>query len=314
VVAEVLRSGAYSDEVVMNLVNRRFVPFWYDKAPPAQNAGDGWAYDAAAAAVIDPMYRGGPRRGGRQERSGRVTADGYPAAVFLTADGTQIGRTLFGIVPPERFVAALKDVVAAHPGLFAPGAEEQAVSARAEAEPGDAAAQLAGARLCWELAEFAGVLRCVERGLAAAEDPRTRAELRFLEGCARLCRHEPKPALDALEDAIAAAREGHADLVDDVLVARARALGQLGRHEEMAQVCRSVIESLPGGDRVGEAYYYLGLALHRLGRKDEAKDVWRRHRDLMPMDRMARRSAASLGTGESRAFLNQELLETEGWW
>ena len=64
----------------------------------------------------------------------------------------------------------------------------------------------------------------------------------------------------------------------------------------------------------GTAMYYAGLCYHCLGREKKAKALWRRHRSELPFDRMARRSAGSLGLEESEAFLNQELLERKGWW
>jgi hypothetical protein len=60
--------------------------------------------------------------------------------------------------------------------------------------------------------------------------------------------------------------------------------------------------------------YTTGLALWRQDAHEEAKALWRRHRAQLPFDRLARRSAASLGMPEAEAFQNQELREKKGWW
>jgi hypothetical protein len=308
----VLRSGAYSDEVVTNLVQRRFVACMYDVAPSNKNAGDGWAYDAEAVrtiGAIDEMPQG-RRGGGTQDVDGRVRADSYPAALFLLPDGTRLGDGLWGILSPERMVRELHAVIAKWPEHFAPTDDERAVLTAAEEQPDDVAARLQAARLRWELAEFSAVLpHCADSVLARAT-PAERAELLWLRGRALTCLRRDAEAREAL----AAAATAPGVLGDAIELALARLDMRAGAHERaLARLAPLADQSLPGRCS-GTAMYYAGLCEHRLGRKDAARGWWRRHRTELPFDRMARRSAASLGLDESEAFLNQELLETKGWW
>jgi len=311
VVAEVLRSGAYSDEVVANLVQRRFIALMYDVAPPSKNFGDGSAYDPAAIAAVGEMdeLRSGRGGGGSEDPSGRVRADSYPAALFLAPDGERLGDGLWGIMPPERLLNGLRDVIAKWPQYFEPTPEERAVRARADAQPDDAAAQLAAARLSWELAEFEAVVSLTERGLGKASPP-MRAELRYSKARALVCLgrdDEARTSLLAIDDAAA-------DLALAVQVALARLELRAGKPDAAVARLRPLCTFTTPMQHSGAVLYTTGLALWRQGAHDEAKVLWRQHRRELPFDRLARRSAASLGLDEAEAFRNQELFETKGWW
>jgi hypothetical protein len=311
----VLRSGAYCDEIVMNLVNRRFVASWYDHAHPSKNAGDGFAYDAQACTAVDPLFTGPdaerPRRGGTQARDGRVTAASYPAGIVVTPDGQRLGKVIWGTPPPEKFVAELLAILAAHPTWSAPGVEEQAIGRAADQRPDSPPAQLADARVAFECADFARCLRRCAVGLDHGQGG-LRGELLYLRGRALLCQRatgDARKALLAAQPLLA-----KSDLADDVALALAFATLQERDFEGARDAFADVARWYPTGDRAGEARYYEGLCHYKLGAKDRAKAVWRAHKQEMPLDRFARRSAASLGLPESQAFLNQELLEDSGWW
>lgn len=313
-----LRSGAFSDEVVINLIRRRFVATWYDVAEPDQNAGDAWAYDADADAAFGAAPRRPPqgtRAGGSEDRNGRVRAGSYPAALFMTPGGELLGPGIWGIVSPETLVARLQTFMAAHPDLFAPSDEEALIRAAAAARPSDRAAQLAAARLAWELAEFDACLRHADQALRArgVDDPDAAAsESHYLRGRALLCLHRPGDARAALQMA-ATAPAG--EWSDAARFALAMASIQDGAHDAALARLTTMFDAEPAGDAWrGASMYYAGLCAWRLGRHDDARALWRRHRAELPWDRLARRSAASLGLPEAEAFRNQELFETTGWW
>jgi hypothetical protein len=145
----VLRSGAYSDDVITNLVRRRFVAHMYDVAPPGANYGDGSAHDPQAVTAIGDLdaIRGRRGRGGSQDTNGRVRADDYPTALFLAPDGSRLGNGLWGIMAPQRLLAELRAVMSKWPGYFVPTAAELAVFAAAAAEPAKRRGPLVGGAL-----------------------------------------------------------------------------------------------------------------------------------------------------------------------
>jgi tetratricopeptide (TPR) repeat protein len=212
-------------------------------------------------------------------------------------------------------VAELNALIDAHPECFAPGEEERRIVAAVAAHPDDANAQLAAARLCWELARFDACLRHADAALragGAGADAAPASELHYLRGRALLCLHRTAPARTALARAAAGAG---GDLRDAARFQLALAAIQDGRHEEALAALEAMIDREPAGATWrGAAMYYAGLCHWRLGRPDAAKERWRRHRRELPWDRLARRSAASLGLPEAEAFRNQELFETQGWW
>ncbi|HEX5052892.1 MAG TPA: hypothetical protein VFZ65_14040 [Planctomycetota bacterium] len=296
-----------------NLVRARFVPVMYDVAPPGRNAGDAWAYDQDAVDVISDIDRlqRGRAAGGSQEPNGKVRAGSYPAALFVLPDGTMLGDGLWGILPPERMVAELQRVIARWPEHFPACAAELAVLQAAEQHPGDVAAQLAAAQLSWELADFDAVLRVASPELVAQATGSTAGVLSYLRGRALLCLGRDNEARHELE---AAAASLAGDELAAVHVACARLDMRAGEPEQALQRLLPMTQFERPGRWTGAAMYYAGLCYHRLGDEVRSKQLWRRHREQLPYDRLARRSAGSLGLPEAEAFLNQELLEQKGWW
>ena len=309
-----LRSGAYSDEIVRNLITRRFVAVMYDVAPPERNAGDGWAYDPRAVDVLGDVRKMRPisgSRGARQLRDGTVEAGSYPAALFALPDGTHLGEGLWGILSPEQFVAELKAVMAKWPGHFKPTRDERAVERAAAENPDDWSAQLALARQHWHLARFEDVLSCRAPIRSTVANALAQAELDYLRARSLTCLDRDEEARTALTRA---ERGAVGELATAVTVARARLEMRANDHEQALSLLLPLTDYQAPGKWTGTAMYYAGLCHYRLGDTEAAKTMWRRHRNELPFDRMARRSAGSLGSQEVRAFMNQELLQTDGWW
>ncbi|MBK8097686.1 MAG: hypothetical protein IPK26_11300 [Planctomycetes bacterium] len=308
-----LRSGAYADEVLVNLVQRRFVAHMYDVAPPGENAGDASAYDADAVAAIGVLDERSAARGGggSEDVNGRVRADAYPTALFVTPEGKELGDGVWGILPPEQLLARIREVMAQWPEWFAPTPEETAIVAAADAHPEDPAAQLAAARLHWELAEFEATVTRATAGLPTAPAGAVAAELDYLAGRALTCLGRDAEARAALERASSVAS---GELAAAVTVALAR-LDLRARADDAAleRLLPLTTCQVPG-KWTGTAMYFAGLAHWRKREPEAAKALWRRHRTELPFDRLARRSAASLGLEEAEAFRNQELFERKGWW
>lgn len=308
-----LRSGCYSDDVIVNLVQRRFVAHMYDVAPPTENYGDGSAYDPDAIAAIGDLerLRKGRGGGGTQEPNGRVRADSYPTALFLAPDGTLLGDGVWGILPPERMLERLREVITKWPQWFLPTDDERAVFAAAEQRPGDFAAVFAAAQLRFELAEFDRALELATHASELVDGAASHARALLLAGRALVCLHRFDEARKTLLIAASGADNDLAPVVQ-VTLARLdlRAKDPAAALRRLAPLCAFAEPA----STTGAVLYFAGLAAYRAGDDAHAKELWRRHRRELPFDRLARRSAASLGLEEAEAFQNQELFETEGWW
>lgn len=294
-----LRGGAYTDEVVISLLNRRFTPFFYDVAPDEQSTGDGWAYDEAAVKAIG-KFEGG--RNGVMGADGRVVADDYPSGVIVTPDGKRLGEPLMGMVTPAELLAYLKGIMEKHPEHFKPTKEEL----EAEQSP------LTGARLAWALGEFEAAVKRADAGLAAATGE-AKSELLLIKAKALDRLGKWDDAMKAAEAAWASRPSKDFELSDDIQSEQGRILLAQEKWEDARDYFNAILGKYPKGDRFGEAMYYAGLANYNLGKKEKAKELWRRHAKELPKDRLARRSAISLGLPEVEAFLNQELVDRKGW-
>lgn len=308
-----LRSGCYSDDIITNLVQRRFVAHMYDVAPPEQNHGDGSAYDRDAIAAIGDLdrLRQGRGGGGRQDPNGRVHADSYPTALFLSPEGELLGDGVWGVVPPERLLARIREVMAKWPQWFGPTDEERAVLAAAMDRPGEFAAVYAAARLQFELTEFEAALALARRANGLADGAASRARAAHLAGRALTCLHRCDEARAVL---LTAERDAAPELQPAVQVALARLDLRAKAPEAALRRLMPLCTFAEPSESTGVVLYTAGLAAWRAGDEERAKRLWRQHRRELPLDRLARRSAASLGLEEAEAFRNQELLELEGWW
>ena len=306
-----LRCGAFRDEACINLINRRFVATYFDVAAPGRNSGDAWAYDEDAMTAIG---RPKPPRwaipGGTQYRDGRVRAGTYPTGIFVAPDGRILGQGLWGILGPEVLHRELKRVLLTYPDhATATPAEIEAFSVAA-IDRRDARAQLSAARICWETGDWDASLAYLADGLAASAADELRAELYYLRARVLLCRHQPTLAREQLLNAESLAEEP--ELVDAIRAAAARSWMQEGQFDRAQELLEGLIASNSSWQGFGR--YFAGLCRYRRGDETGAKAVWRAHKNELPMDRLARRSAASLGLPESEAFMNQQLFERDGWW
>ena len=299
-----------------NLINRRFIPTYYDVTEPEANFGDAFAYSEKAVQMLGTFSsRPGFDEAAEPEPFGpyEIRAPTYPAGVVIDAQGQRLGTVFWDILPPKVFVRQLKGLMAAYPEHFRPGPAELATARAAENHPEDAARQLEDARLAWTLAQWDRCLGRIEDGLAAQElDPATAAELFYLRGRVLLALDLNPPATAALESALERS-PASSELEGDIRTALGRSLLFRGQYAPALKLFEEVIERFPGGRRVGEAHYFAGLTHFRMDELDRARELWREHRTRYPMDRLARRSAASLGPPEAEAAWNQELFSPRGW-
>jgi len=102
----VLRAGPFSDLRVIGLVNRRFVPFFFDLS------NRGFAGDAKAREFV---VKAKPSYGGRSVPT--------PQVLFMTPEGKIVAEES-NYASEEQFLRTLKKVIAANPDYMKPAAGE----------------------------------------------------------------------------------------------------------------------------------------------------------------------------------------------
>jgi tetratricopeptide (TPR) repeat protein len=147
----VLRAGPFSDERIIRLANRRFVPFFFDLST------SGFAGDADARAFVVKVR---PDYGGR----GVPTPD----VLFMTPQGKLLGQ-ISNYASADQILKAMRRILKEHPEFNKPGADEAA-----------AKTPLARARIAYDLLDF----EAARRELARTEGP----EAAYLLG--RMAREE----------------------------------------------------------------------------------------------------------------------------
>jgi len=163
----VLRAGPFSDERILRLARRRFVPFYFDLSP------SGFAGDADATAFV---VKARPEYGGRSVPT--------PDVLIMSADGRLLA-SVSNYASADDVLKTLRRALQSHPEFDQPGAAEKAAKtpleragfridlgdyagARKELanEKGAAAQYLLG-----RLARFENDFEAAERHFAKVDDP-----------------------------------------------------------------------------------------------------------------------------------------------
>ena len=242
-----MRAGAFADRRVIELLNRRFIPFFFNTSGPGEGK------DPAAKAFV-------AKKGGNQ----------WAYFAGFNADGTYLGEP--EIYADERDTHRfLLDLIAEQPEFCGPGAEEQKLMARL-------AAKTAGFDDLIAIVEIGEALdrdrlsrRALDEALSKAKTDEQRR--RALVCSARISRRtqdwtEHDAALAALETLA----DGHGTI--DTAAERGRRALIEDRNDEALTILEAAIRSEPAHPRHDELRCYAGKACFRLGRLDRAKFHW----------------------------------------
>lgn len=216
----------------------------------------------------------------------------------VTPDGRQLNA--FGFRRDEVY-RAFRDALRNNPAFDRNTPEEQTVFDRAKAEPGNAAAQRAAARLASELLRFADARRYAEAAVAAAKAPEETARSRYALGhVLALDLEDPDPA--AARRVLESIGSPPADIADDVALDRIGLSVELKPHgsfftgwrlapgadaKAIAAELEDWIEEAPASNRIGQMHFFLGLARRALDDAQRADAIWKRHVTRYPEDRWA---------------------------
>ncbi len=242
----------------MRLVNRRFVPFYFDLFS-AGAAGD---RDARAFVVRS------------RPDLGRMSVPTPPVLVMTPAG--KVMEEVDNYATEEEMLASLRAVLGSNPSWNRPSQEEKALEDRART--GDADARLAFAEQILDLGEgdrARAELALAIESLPAGEE-RDRAAY-LLGHAARLAGD-----FDAMEAAFRRIEDAKW-LDDDLAVERAHRSAAEGRHDAVVAAL-SRYQRVPPRPRSAEALYLLGVAVFQRGEKEKARGLWESIVGRLPED------------------------------
>jgi len=269
-----MRAGCFAEDRVIDLINRRFVPFFFNRGGP------GLGKDAAALAFV----------AGQTENQAAYLAAFRPT-------GELLGETEL-YADKDAVAAFLSDLLARYPEYAGPTPDEARLLAEQDA-PED---HLASARLREELADYsAAAAAYAELSEAAAPPIRAAALLgllrieRYRKDWPRHERHEAR--LRQLDDD---ALSIHAD------VERGYRLLAQERYAEARQLLQPLARRATASPRLAEAHFSAGVACWFDGDRDWAKLHWVWIVENLPEDRLAPRARIA-AAAEGMPYANPEL-------
>ncbi|MFY9344722.1 MAG: hypothetical protein WAT39_19680 [Planctomycetota bacterium] len=273
-----MRGGPFSETRVIDLLNHRFVPFFFNTGGP----GEGHDDDAKDFVL------------------GKVPNRWAYFAAFAP-DGNMLGQTAIYDGTAEVF-AWLRALLRRYPEYDKPTADEAAMlTTAATALTADAA--LAVARGCERIARYPEAKRAWQRLLGVGD-----AEQRAAAHCGLLRIARADGDWPAHAEALAAARASAeaGTLATDLVIEHGLRLLAERRPASARVTLQSAIAGAAASPRLAELHYEAGRACWFLGDRDQAKAHWCWILEQRPDDRMAQRARLAAGA-EAFPYPNGEL-------
>jgi tetratricopeptide (TPR) repeat protein len=261
-----MRAGCFAEPRVINLINRRFVPFFFN------TSGLGQGEDHAAAVFVK----------GKLENQAA-----YLSAFEPDQPGTHLGSSALYASKDETF-DFLIGLLAAHPELAKYSKEEERVLAAAEAHPNQPHSLLAAAALHEELGQYE---RATTFATIAKHSPSISPEqrsqcFRLLVSIARYQLQWERVA-NLCSDA---SDEGLPDLELDIAIELGYRALATSQYTEASKLLEAAIATAPTlSRRTGELRFYAGVANFFLKNEQQAEYHWCWVNEHAPDDVMARR-------------------------
>jgi tetratricopeptide (TPR) repeat protein len=290
----VFRGGALAERRVIDLINRRFVPFFY-------NVGKGGCgYDADAASFIHEFT---------SEFEGNAVA---PPPIFLASPEHKLLGQLDNFVHQDEFFTGLLKVLRENPDFNKPTDAERAALEAGESETATVAQRQLAARIQEELGEYKAA-RKLYAAVAEATDIATQDSVSAALALARIERYSKnwklaETRLDLLDKNWSDAKSRPTTLNSELAMERAYSLLAAKSYDAARKLLVDAIKASPSHDRVPEMHYYAGLASYKLKRKEWASFHWGWVMVNTPDDRHYMR-AYSAATNEASPFPNPDLDE-----
>jgi hypothetical protein len=262
-----MRAGCFAEPRVIRLVNRRFVPFFFN------TSGMGLGDDDAAVAFVEDKLE---------------NPYAYLSAFDPNGTGPHLASSALYATKDEVF-EFLTDLLAEHPEMAAYTDEEEQLLAAAREHADDPDALLAAAELHEDLGCYDEARRLYRCTRDVAND--ARHEAAALRALLRIARYEADWTTLAvlLDEGSARSLDEWPELADDLDVERGYLLLSRGEHAEMRRVLEARIAARPQSKRTGELRFYAGVASYFLGDSERAEYHWCWVNENIPEDHLARR-------------------------
>lgn len=276
-----MRAGCFAEDRVIELTNRRFVPFYFNRGGP------GAGHDPAALEFVNGQ-----------------TKNQYAYLAAFRPTGEILGETTV-YADKEEVIEWLRELLRQHPEYAQPTAEEAAAMAATEAAPEQ---YLRSARLAEEVGDDA---EAAKRYGALAEASAAGIAVPARLGLLRITRHGKQwDAHEQHEAALRAIPDAGPALVDaDV----ERGYRLVAKQDYLA--ARTLLQPLTkrasSSRRHAEAHFLAGKACWFLGDRDWAKLHWGWIQEHLAEDRLAMRARIA-SAAEGMPYPNPELDSFKG--
>ena len=281
-----MRAGCFAETRVINILNRRFINYYYNTANGPRPNGAG-INDAAKAFT-----------------KGKTT-NAWAFFAAFTAEGEPVGVTDIYATKDNVF-DFLVNVLRENPDYDRFTAEEEALLARAAAQTGNLTAQVEAGKLMEDIGRYTEAEGYYRRVVAAAENTPQVAE--SYRGLLRMARYGRKwDALETLCRQIEARPGGAAlRLQADLAMERGYRCNAEGKYAQLRALMEKTLKAHPDTKRRSELHFYAGVACFFLKDKDWASYHWCWVNENLPDDRMARRCFIA-AAHEGMPYANPEL-------
>ena len=302
-----MRAGAFADLRVIRLINRRFVPFFFNSGGPGlghdENANDfiqELAVDFEKVPDLKILVDPDERKSNTIAYFAAFSA-ADEAKVLGIADGWKNEKEAYDLerLYPSKDVVFqfLMDLLENNPEFNQLTDEEKQIFANADSNPGNQDALLAAANVWEELGQYEKAKPFYRKALeiSYSKPDSTAHSLTAFRGLLRIARYQK--AWDAQDDLILQISEtknqNDVEFAADVAMEQAYQMLDKENYEELKQHLEQSIEKFPKSSRMGELRYYAGVASFFLDDKPNAYFHWCWIVENIPDDHLSRRAYVS---------------------
>lgn len=255
-----MRAGAFTEMRVIDLLNQRFVPFYFN------TGGPGLGRDPAAEAFVKDKMK---------------NPFAYLAA--FTPSGELLGTTEVYADKDDVF-EFLKDLLDRHPEFATPTNDEFTIIAAADSN--DPVSVLKAAKLHEVLGDYGSAEPLYRKILGTSGSLSLHND--SYRALARIARYQKE--WDSLESILQEVEKSDTKGVEgDVVMERAYALMDAKKHMDVRKLLESAIAEHPESDRIAEFRFYAGVAAFFLDDTEHAYHHWCWVVENLPENPMQRR-------------------------